>query len=121
MDMGWFSDHFMAKQSQAVKDEPTWCVPSALMSAWIWQAKRGQETRIAVSHTDKEGVNHFQAQYKGDDNDWHFLTEIYNGKSMAVIPYGKNYPEAKEPHQYMTLEDAFKEQLPLIQVQPKAQ
>jgi hypothetical protein len=93
-------------------NEPGWCVPNAFYCARVWSVKRRQKIRIAVFRLD-ESTNHFQAQYEDEDG-WHGLTEIWNGECMAVIPYGKNVPDAPEPFKYMTLTEAEDEQRFLI-------
>ncbi len=86
----------------------TWCVPSAHFCAETWMIHEGVPVRIAVQRI-KEGENHVQAEAKIDGL-WHPLTEIWDGVSMAVIPYGRNYPGLEEPYRYMELDEFFNEQ-----------
>ena len=98
----------MGMMSDTPNSISTWCVPSSVFTATTWAMKTGNPVRIAVQNIDK-GVDHSQAEAL-IDGQWTPLTEIWDGKSMAVKPYQRHYPV--EPYRYLNLNDWLKEQLP---------
>jgi len=100
--MNWF-----CKKKEEIK-LATWCVPSAIFCATVFAIKQKCEVRIAVFNL-RPGVDHVQAQALIDGK-WVYLTEYWNGQSMAVKTYGKNHPDAKEPYRYVGLLDFLEEQ-----------
>lgn len=88
---------------------PTWCVPSAIFCGIAWRIKSGMPVRIAIYKIDAN-TDHAQAEALNPDNgEWTPLTEIWDGQSMAVIPYRRHFPEI-EPYRYLSMEDWIKEQ-----------
>jgi hypothetical protein len=97
-------------ESMSLGQEKIWCVPASILCAWIWHVKRGWEVRIAVSKIDAN-TDHAQAEALNPDNDeWTPLTEIWDGESMAVIPYRRHFPEI-EPYRYLSMREWIEEQL----------
>lgn len=84
-----------------------WCVPSSIFCAWVWHFKRHDEVRIAITNLS-EGVDHSQAEALINDT-WTPLTEIWDGTSMAVIPYHRHFNI--EPYKCLTLKDWIDEQI----------
>uniref|UniRef100_A0A6M3K7W3 Uncharacterized protein n=1 Tax=viral metagenome TaxID=1070528 RepID=A0A6M3K7W3_9ZZZZ len=70
--------------------------------------------RISITKIE-EGVDHAQAEAL-IDGEWTPLTEIWDGTSMAVIPYQRHLPDAPEPYGYPTLEEFFREQIEMFKV-----
>lgn len=80
-----------------------YCVPEAIYSAWVYEAKTGLPARIAVSHI-KPGIDHAQAQgFNGKE--WFFLTTDHG----PTREYKSHFPEF-EPYRYLALDAWVKEQ-----------
>jgi hypothetical protein len=92
----------------------TWCVPSAIFCATAWMIKQRQQVRISITKID-ENTDHSQAEALVDGT-WTPLTEIWDGTSMAVIPYQRHFPDAPEPYRYPTLEEFFQEQYEMFRI-----
>lgn len=105
--MSWY-DWLMNDLKSPQDKEPTWCVPSAIFCAWVWSVKRQQKVRMAVTSIST-GLDHVQAEALIDGK-WTPLTEIWDGTSMAVIPYKRHYPEV-EPYRFVSLKDWIDEQI----------
>ena len=84
----------------------TWCVPAAIHNAVAWHIKSGP-VRMAVSHISK-GVDHVQAEALIEGS-WIPLTEIWDGKSMAVVTHKRHFDIM--PYRYLTLREFFDEQI----------
>jgi hypothetical protein len=100
--MKWNLDELFCKKKKEVST-PTWCVPSSIFCALTFAIKYNVPVRIAIFKLDK-GTDHAQAQaYVGEE--WRYLTEYWNGTSMAAKTYGKNLPatEKLEPYKYYGL------------------
>src|SRR3990170_2141933 len=79
-----------------------YCVPEAIYSAWVYEAKTGLPARVAVSHIEA-GVDHAQAQgFNGKE--WIYLTTDH-GPTRECKPH---FPDI-EPYRYLFL-DAWTEE-----------
>ncbi len=90
---------------------PTWCVPSAIFCALAWLIKERVPTRIAVQKLSSS-EDHAQAEAL-INGEWTPLTEIWDGISMAVVPYRRHYPHIA-PYRTPTLREFIDEQMALF-------
>ena len=81
---------------------PGTCVPEAIYSAWVWEARTGMPSRIALT-LHSPGMGHAQAQ-GWDGKQWVYLTTDHSETRVDRSHYGH------EPYRYVSLDEWIREQ-----------
>jgi hypothetical protein len=92
----------------------TRCVPSTMLCLFIYGIALRRAVRVAVFKIN-ETTNHVQAQVQDEEGNWQYLTEVWTGRCIAALIYGKpNYPKVQIPFKYMSVREFFEEQIQLF-------
>jgi hypothetical protein len=86
---------------------PSYCVPEAIYTGWIWRHDTRQEVRIIEQHT-RPGFAHCQAEALQGDK-WIPLTIVWTGERIGVTTYQRHFDI--EPFRVRTIQDFVADQI----------
>jgi len=102
----------MLKGEPHREETESFCVPSAIHDAWVWEIKKGDAVRLAttkIKKTDIEDIDHVQAQAYIDGK-WIYLTSHNAPDGRKIVTTWENHYPDKEPYKYTNLDDYIAEQ-----------
>ncbi|MFA6972690.1 MAG: hypothetical protein WC208_15005 [Gallionella sp.] len=100
------------------KKKTGWCVPDTFFNLFTRGISKEGEipraVRVAVFNISP-GVNHYQAQVQDYDGNWQYLSEVWTGECMASSLWPScNYDPDLTPIKYLSVREAFEEQIQLF-------